>query len=120
MLTCPMCRAELAGPAPRCPRCQSDLSLLADFVTDLKTLLDQADARRQSGDLAAAVAAYLAVLDVDPTNAEARAAVGPVLLAIRAAGRADPPRATTNWPLLLIAVLLAAAAGFSAATFLRL
>src|SRR5436309_1166897 len=85
MLTCPLCQKELAEPVPRCPRCQTDLSLLADFVTDLKTLLDKADAHRRAGELAAAVQTYLAVLDVDPANAEARAAIGPVLGGIRAA-----------------------------------
>jgi hypothetical protein len=87
MLTCPLCKMDLPAPAPRCPRCQTDLSLLSDFVTDLKTLLDKADAHRRAGEIAAAVETYLAVLDVDPTNDVARAALGPVLLGLRAADR---------------------------------
>src|SRR4051794_10776669 len=116
MLTCPMCQKELADPVPRCPRCQTDLSLLADFVSDLKTLLDKADAHRKAGDLTAAVQAYLAVLDVDPGNAAARAAVGPALLAVRAsAGIGSPGRAgPAIYLLTVIAVAAACAAGFFA------
>ncbi len=87
MFTCPVCKKELPGPAPRCPRCQADLSLLADYMTDLRALLDRADAHRRAGELAPAVQAYLDVLEVDPTNAEARAALGPVLRALRVTDR---------------------------------
>jgi uncharacterized protein YbaR (Trm112 family) len=83
MLTCPLCKTELAVTAPRCPRCQTDITLLADFVTDLKTLLDKADTHRRAGEIAPAVQAYLDVLEVDPANAEAREALGPVLRAMR-------------------------------------
>jgi predicted TPR repeat methyltransferase len=112
MLTCPMCRTELAEPAPRCPRCQTDLSLLADFVTDLATLLQKADGHRKAGELAAAVQAYLAVLDVDPANAVARSAIGPALLAVRTAGRAEPPRPIGS--AIIVIALLAVAAAFTA------
>lgn len=87
MLTCPLCKTSLPAPTPRCPRCQTDLALLADFVTDLKTLLDKADAHRRAGEIAPAVQAYLAVLDVDPANETAREVLGPVLLALRSADR---------------------------------
>jgi predicted TPR repeat methyltransferase len=91
MLTCPLCKKELPTPERTCPRCQADLSLLADLKTDVRRLLDRADAHRKAGEIAPAVQAYLAALDVDPTNAEARAAVGPVLLAVRTAARIGPP-----------------------------
>ncbi len=124
MLTCPLCQKEIAEPVPRCPRCQADLSLLADFMSDLKTLLDRADAHRRAGDLARAVQAYLAVLDVDPANAEARAALGPGLLAVRAAGGAGPTgrRRSAVWPFLAGAAVTAAAfaAGVWAARFIAL
>ena len=83
MLTCPLCKTNLPTPTPRCPRCQTDLSLLADFVTDLKTLLDKADAHRRAGEMAPAVQTYLDVLEVDPTTGPAREALGPVLRAVR-------------------------------------
>jgi hypothetical protein len=92
MLTCPLCKTDLPAPTPRCPRCQTDISLLADFVTDLKTLLDKADAHRRAGEIAPAVQGYLDVLEVDPTNAEAREALGPVLRAVRAAESVGRPQ----------------------------
>jgi hypothetical protein len=113
MLTCPLCQKELAEAAPRCPRCQADVSLLADFVTDLKTLLDKADAHRRAGDIAAAVQAYLAVLDVDPGNAAARAALGPGLLAVRAVESLGRPRRRLTGDLLVAALIVTAfVAGF--------
>jgi hypothetical protein len=92
MLTCPLCKTTLPAPTPRCPRCQTDLSLLADFVTDLKTLLDKADAHRRAGEIADAVQGYLDVLEVDPTNAVARGGLGPVLLAVRTIERMSQPK----------------------------
>src|SRR6516162_7620657 len=116
MLTCPLCKTEVPDQAPRCPRCQTDLSLLANFVTDLKTLLETADAHRRAGELAAAVETYLDVLDVDPANAEARAALGPVLRGIRAAERIDRPRerglSAFQFVLLIATLLIAFALGF--------
>src|SRR5262245_35930965 len=95
MLTCPLCKKVVEMPARSCPRCQADLSLLADLVTDAQKLLARAEAHRKAGELAQAVEAYLAVLDVDPTNADARAAVGPVLRGVHTAQRiaAMPPEA---------------------------
>jgi hypothetical protein len=112
MLACPMCQKELAAPAEKCPRCQADLSLLADFVTDLQTLLDKADAHRKAGDLAAAVQGYLAVLDVDPGNATARAALGPALLAVRAAEWLSRPRRWLISVLMILGIAALIAAAF--------
>jgi hypothetical protein len=113
MLTCPLCKTTLPAPTPRCPRCQTDLSLLADFVSDLKTLLDKADTHRRAGEMAPAVQAYLDVLEVDSTNTEAREAVGPVLRALRAAAAVDRPKRRTALDLWVAAIIVAAfLAGF--------
>src|SRR4051812_42754932 len=88
MLTCPVCKKPLADPpAPQCPRCQADLSVLADIMKDVRTLLDKASAQARNGQLGAAVRTYLDVLDVDPANAAAHAALGDVLTALRGVGR---------------------------------
>jgi len=87
MLTCPVCKKQLADPAPQCPRCQADLSVLADLMKDVRTLLDKAAAQARDGQLGAAVKTYLDVLDVDPANAVAHAALGDVLTVIRGAER---------------------------------
>ena len=110
MLTCPLCKNNVAPPARACPRCKADLSLLADLLADVQTLLARAEAHRKAGEIAPAVDAYLGVLDVDPTNADARAALGPVLRGIHTAQRvaAEPPEAV---PLKHVFVTLALAAG---------
>src|SRR5437588_11912952 len=84
MLTCPACQNELAEPAAACPRCRADLTLLSAYARDVQALVDRGDALRQDGQLAPAVQAYLDALDLDPANAAARAALGPVLRALRA------------------------------------
>lgn len=88
MLTCPLCKKVVETPARSCPRCQADLSLLADLVSDVHKLLARAETHRKAGELAPAVEAYLAVLEVDPSNTDARAALGPVLRGIHTAQRA--------------------------------
>ena len=111
MLTCPLCKTGLPAPVPRCPRCQTDLTLLADFVTDLKTLLDQADAHRRAGEIAPAVQAYLAVLEVDPANATAREALGPIIRAMRTVnefGRARQRVATGLFAVLVAGIAVCA------------
>jgi TPR repeat len=110
MLTCPLCKKEVALPARTCPRCQADLSLLSDLMADVQKLLAQAEGHRKAGELAAAVRAYLEVLDVDPTNADARAALGPVLLAVQSAHRVGNMR-PEPLPVMHMAATLALAAG---------
>ena len=60
--------------------------------------------------------AYLDVLDADPTNAEARAAVGPVLRSLWVAGGvgADPPAGSSslNAGLIVGATVAALALGY--------
>ena len=36
MLTCPMCKKEVAEHALTCPRCRADLSILVDYVSHLQ------------------------------------------------------------------------------------
>jgi len=83
MLKCPMCRELLPDEARKCRKCQTDLSLLADYVSHLQQGLVQAEAMTRAGELGSAVWAYLAVLEVDPDNATARRQVGQVATAVR-------------------------------------
>jgi len=97
-------------PARTCPRCQADLSLVTDLMADVQKLLARAEGHRKAGDLAPAVQAYLEVLEVDPSNADARAALGPVLLAVQTAHRAGNLRPEPV-PLMHMAATLGLAAG---------
>jgi Flp pilus assembly protein TadD len=84
------------------------LSLLSDYTSGVRTLLEKADGLRRDGQLAPAVQAYLEVLETDPANAEARAALGPVLRALRA------PRSSRGDILILLTGAVIAAAAFAA------
>ena len=83
MLTCPMCKKVLPGLERRCRTCQTDVSLLVDYVQGLDDGLARAEALTRQGELAEAVWAYLEVLEVDPDNATARRQVGQVAAAVR-------------------------------------
>ena len=111
MITCPLCKKVVDTPARTCPRCQADLSLLADLVTDVQNLLARAEKHRKAGELAPAVEAYLAVLEVDPSNTHACAALGPVLRGMYTAQRfaAAPPQAVPVRHAVVTFVLAAAA-----------
>jgi hypothetical protein len=82
-----MCRREVEDATTMCPGCRADLALLSGLVKETASLLERAERLRQEGQLAPAVLAYLDVLEVDPANPDARAALGPVLRAIRTPGR---------------------------------
>jgi hypothetical protein len=82
--------------------------LLTNLVSDLQTLLEKADTHRRAGELGPAVQTYLSVLEIDPTNADARSALGPVLVALRSVGPGRPFRP---------AVWLLAGAGIAAVAF---
>ena len=92
MLKCPMCRALMTEQARTCPKCQADVSLLADYVSHLQTGLTLAEARTKEGELGEAVWAYLAVLEVDPDNTTAKRQVGKVATAVRQFDNTAPGR----------------------------
>jgi len=83
MLTCPMCKKSVQLSSRECPTCRTDLSLLADYVDHLEDGLARAESLTRAGELGEAVWAYLAVLEVDPDNAEAKRQVGQVAAAVR-------------------------------------
>jgi hypothetical protein len=83
MLTCPMCKKSVRLTSRECPTCRTDLSLLVDYVDHLEEGLAKAEELTRAGELGEAVWAYLAVLEVDPNNAEARRQVGQVAAAVR-------------------------------------
>src|SRR3954465_3844698 len=92
MLKCPMCRDLLPDDMRKCRKCQTDLSLLSDYVSHLREGLTQAETRTRAGELGEAVWAYLAVLEVDPDNATARRQVGKVVTAARQFDSTAPRR----------------------------
>jgi hypothetical protein len=92
MLTCPMCKKTVAGLERRCRTCQTDLSLLVDYVEHLDDGLTRAQALTRAGELGEAVWTYLGVLEVDPDNATARRQVGQVAAAVRQFDRAAAGR----------------------------
>jgi hypothetical protein len=73
----------LPDNARQCRKCQTDLTLLSDYTSHLRTGLSQAEAATRAGELGEAVWAYLAVLEVDPDNSTARRQVGRVVTAVR-------------------------------------
>jgi hypothetical protein len=83
MLTCPMCKKSVRPATRECPTCRTDLSLLVEYVDGLEDGLAKAEALTRAGELGEAVWAYLAVLEVDPDNAEAKRQVGQVAAAVR-------------------------------------
>ena len=124
MLTCPMCKKALKALVRECPTCRSDLTLLADFVTHLQEGMAKADALAKAGELGEATWAYLAVLEVDPENAQARRQVGLVATAIRQFDKTAParrwlrfrvePQTWRTWALGGLAALFALFIGFAA------
>jgi hypothetical protein len=92
MITCPMCKKRLRGMEKECLNCKADVSLLVDYVTNLRDGLARAEAYTRAGELGDAVWAYLAVLEVDPDNAAARRQVGKVATAVRQFDETAPGR----------------------------
>ncbi len=92
MLTCPMCKKKLRGLEKECLNCKADVSLLVDYVENLREGLAKAEGYTRAGKLGEAVWAYLAVLEVDPDNATARKQVGAVATAVRQFDETAPGR----------------------------
>src|SRR5262249_50872077 len=95
MLTCPLCKKTLQVLVRECPSCRTDLTLLADYVNHLHEGLARAETLTRAGELGQATWAYLAVLEVDPENAQARRQVGLVATAVRQFDKAAP---SCRWP----------------------
>jgi hypothetical protein len=87
-----MCKERLRGVEKQCPKCKTDVSLLVDYVQNLREGLVQAQAYTRQGELGEAVWAYLEVLEVDPDNSEARRQVGKVVTAVRQFDQTAPGR----------------------------
>jgi hypothetical protein len=92
MLTCPMCKKKLRGLEKECLNCRTNVSLLVNYVEDLRQGLAQAEELTRRGELGEAVWAYLAVLEVDPDNSQARRQVGKVATAVRQFDQTAPGR----------------------------
>jgi hypothetical protein len=92
MITCPMCKMKLRGMEKECLRCKADVSLLVDYVDNLREGLVRAEAFTRAGQLGEAVWAYLEVLEIDPDNATARRQVGKVATAVRQFDETAPGR----------------------------
>ena len=92
MLTCPMCKKRLRGLERQCLSCKADVSLLVDYVENLREGLTQAEALTRQGELGEAVWTYLTVLEVDPDNTTARRQVGKVVTAVRQFDQTAPGR----------------------------
>jgi hypothetical protein len=87
-----MCKKKLRGLEKECLNCRTDVSLLVHYVEDLRDGLSRAETLTRSGELGEAVWAYLAVLEVDPDNAQARRQVGQVATAVRQFDQSAPGR----------------------------
>ncbi|HZU34643.1 MAG TPA: hypothetical protein VFA18_01970 [Gemmataceae bacterium] len=92
MLTCPMCKKRLRGLEKECANCRTDVSLLVDYVDNLREGLIRAEAFTKAGELGEAVWEYLNVLEIDPDNATARRQVGRVATAVRQFDNTAPGR----------------------------
>ena len=92
MLTCPMCKKNLPGLEKKCANCKTDVSLLVDYVENLRDGLKRAQLLTKQGELGDAVWEYLEVLEVDPDNATARKQVGKVATAVRQFDQTAPGR----------------------------
>jgi hypothetical protein len=87
-----MCKKTVRGTAKECPTCRTDLAILVDYMSDLDSSLEKAEAKTRAGELGEAIWAYLQVLEVDPDNPEAKRQVGQVVTAVRQFDEVTPGR----------------------------
>jgi hypothetical protein len=87
-----MCKKKLRGMDKACWNCRTDVSLLVDYVDNLREGLVRAEAFTKAGELGDAVWEYLGVLEIDPDNATARRQVGKVATAVRQFDNTAPGR----------------------------
>jgi len=87
-----MCKKRLPGVEKKCANCKTDVSLLVDYVENLRDGLQRAEHLTRQGELGDAVWEYLEVLEVDPDNATARKQVGKVATAVRQFDQTAPGR----------------------------
>jgi hypothetical protein len=92
MPKCPQCNKVLTTLPRKCPTCMADLDLLVDFVNNLQDGLERAKDYSRDGELGKAVWSYLAILEVDPDNPEARRQVSQVATAVRQFDQTAPKR----------------------------
>jgi hypothetical protein len=91
-----MCKKKLRGVERECGNCRTDVSLLVDYIENLRTGLLRAQQLTKAGQLGDAVWEYLDVLEVDPDNAVARRQVGKVVTAVRQFDQTAPARRWTK------------------------
>jgi hypothetical protein len=87
-----MCKKKLRDMEKTCGNCRTDVSLLVDYVENLREGLVRAEQHTRSGELGDAVWEYLGVLEIDPDNATARRQVGKVATAVRQFDQTAPGR----------------------------
>ncbi len=92
MITCPMCKKKMPNLEKKCANCKTDVSLLVDYVENLRDGLKRAGQLTRQGELGDAVWEYLEVLEIDPDNAAARRQVGKVATAVRQFDQTSPGR----------------------------
>jgi hypothetical protein len=92
MITCPMCKKTMQGMEKQCGNCRTDISLLVDYVENLRDGIQRAEALTKRGELGDAVWEYLEVLEIDPDNATARRQVGKMATAVRQFDQTAPGR----------------------------
>ncbi len=117
-MRCPQCKTELTARPAQCPRCKADLSLLADLIGQVESLRARATQAKSAGQIGPAIEAYLQMLEIDPTDAEAKEAVGQSVRAIRTVLKLEPHWLTGISWLLAMVIATSVLLGYYAALVL--